>query len=267
MPSIEENLEFWDAYDWSRKGEEWSWGWGEGGSAWQWQTTIYPRIQDFLPVGTLLDLGCGYGRWLPQLSQHCQQLLGVDLLPRCVESCAELCPEGRFLSTDGRSLAGVEDASVDFVFSFETLVLAELDVCQDYLKEVKRVLKPDGAAFLHHSNLGEYDLYFTLSGLIPAAMRERLNKIGWLDIGQWRAATVTAENFATAAHDAGLQCLNQELINWGTRRLIDCFTTLVGPESSWKRPPRTLRNRGFTHDVHYWGRLAELYHPGTSQNK
>lgn len=50
----------------------------------------------------------------------------------------------------------VADSSVDFAFSFDSLVYVEAEVLKGYLTELARVLKPDGVAFLHHSNLGAY---------------------------------------------------------------------------------------------------------------
>ena len=58
---------------------------------------------------------------------------------------------------DGHSLPMVGDTSIDFAFSFDSLVLVEADTLARYLSELARVLKPDGVAFLHHSNFGAYE--------------------------------------------------------------------------------------------------------------
>jgi hypothetical protein len=47
----------------------------------------------------------------------------------------------------------IENGSIDFAFSFDSLVHAESDVMSSYAHELARVLKPGGVAFLHHSNL------------------------------------------------------------------------------------------------------------------
>lgn len=262
MASLEENRSFWQSYDWSRGGEEWSKGWGEGGSAFQWQACIYPRLRQFLPAERIVEIGSGFGRFAHHLADSCQSLLGFDLVDKCVEACRQRFRQQPHLSfelTDGSSLPGVEDQSVDFVFSFESLVLAEADVCQAYLHEVARVLKPDGGAFLHHSNLGEYDLYFSLTGLLPEPTRVRLNQLGLVDLSQWRAPTVTAAKFREMAEAAKLVCISQELVNWGARRLIDCFTTVVAPDSPLARPTRTVRNPGFMDEVRYLAKLGAFY--------
>lgn len=57
---------------------------------------------------------------------------------------------------DGKSLAMVEDRSVDFAFSFDSLVHVEADVIAAYLNQLGKKLKPGGFTFLHHSNLESY---------------------------------------------------------------------------------------------------------------
>src|SRR4030095_4890255 len=48
-------------YDWKEAGEEWSQPWGS--SAAQWAGTIFPRIRECLPAGTILEIAHGFGRW------------------------------------------------------------------------------------------------------------------------------------------------------------------------------------------------------------
>ena len=48
----------------------------------------------------------------------------------------------------------VDDESIDFAFSADSLVHADLDVIAAYLSELARTLRPNGVGFIHHSNLG-----------------------------------------------------------------------------------------------------------------
>jgi hypothetical protein len=57
----------------------------------------------------------------------------------------------------------VPDDSIDFVFSFDSLVHAEADVMQAYLNQLVRKLKLNGVGFIHHSNIGEYQRVFSIS--------------------------------------------------------------------------------------------------------
>jgi len=83
--------------------------------------------------------------------------IGVDLNSNCISACQERFADVKhaaFYANDGKSLAMVEDSSVDFAFSFDSLVHAEMDVIEAYCRELSRKLSPSGVAFIHHSNLG-----------------------------------------------------------------------------------------------------------------
>ena len=68
---------------------------------------------------------------------------------------------------DGKSLAMVPDESVNFAFSFDSLVHADLDVLRAYLVELRNKLSPDGVAFLHHSNIGAYARRWAVQNHLP----------------------------------------------------------------------------------------------------
>ena len=246
MASVEENLRYWESvYNWPSAGEEWSRGWG--GSDWEWAGCLYPRIRGHLPAERILEIAVGYGRWTEFLLEHCQELVGVDLAPSCVEYCRARFSSARasFFVNDGRSLKAVESESVDFVFSFFSLIHVEEDVVQDYLAEIARVLVPSGAGFIHHSNLGSHGTYFRAVERLPRFLKKGLFQAGLVDLPQWRAPSVSAEVFRRAASQAGLLCSTQELVNFGSRRLIDCFTTLVKTDSSMARATEVWPNKGF----------------------
>ncbi|MFN7926786.1 MAG: class I SAM-dependent methyltransferase [Blastocatellia bacterium] len=158
MPSIEHNQFLWNQhYDWSQAGEEWSAGWGD--SKTQWEGSLLPRIKSFVPTGTILEIAPGFGRWTQFLKDLCDNLLVVDLSAKCLDACrARFATDThiRYHLNDGKSLAMIPDASVDFVFSFDSLVHAEAEVLEAYVQQLARKLKPQGVGFIHHSNLGAY---------------------------------------------------------------------------------------------------------------
>ncbi|HIB66818.1 MAG TPA: class I SAM-dependent methyltransferase [Phycisphaerales bacterium] len=228
MPTVEENYAFWnDRFDWSNhRGDVWSREWGGPTNQWYW--CVYPRIRRQLPTGTILEIGPGQGRWTHFLLPYCERLVLVDISHRCIEVCRDRfgkaaveCHVG-----DGRTLSFQEDESVDFVFSFESLVHTEILDLTSYLKEVARVLKPKGRAFLHHSNLGHYPRYYGLVNGIPGSLRTTLQGRGVLDFDGWRALSVSAEKVRRSAEQEQLTVHSQELVPWGGKRLIDCFTSL-----------------------------------------
>ena len=153
MPSVSKNEQLWVDHHWSQAGDEWSEWWGTART--QWVGCLLPRVFPFLN-GRILEIAPGYGRWTQFLQAHCTSLIGIDLTPACVERCTERFaqnPNLEFRVNDGLTFPMVENGSVDFAFSFDSLVHAESDVLASYAKELARVLKPGGVAFIHHSNL------------------------------------------------------------------------------------------------------------------
>jgi hypothetical protein len=92
-------------------------------------------------------------------------------------------------------------------------------------------------------------------------VRERLYTLRVLDRPRWRALDMTAERFGEACEAAGLRCIGQEIVNWTTRRLIDCLSTFTRRSSRWERPNRVLVNRHFAADATAIKRRAPLYSP------
>lgn len=246
---IAENKAEWDRfYDWQHAGDEWSIHFG--GPAMQWYGSLLPRVHAFLPAGTVLEIACGFGRWTQFLKDRCDRLYAIDLAQSCVDASSARFARDKYVSchlTDGKSLAMVPDQSVDFVFSFDSLVHADATVLEAYVSQLPRILKPKGAAFIHHSNLGAY-----------GRVQRRL--LGLVDDFQARDPHVSAAKVEGYAEAAGLRCISQELHTWGTRvTLMDCMTTLVAPGHPLARENRVVSNYGFGREVKYLKSLARLY--------
>jgi ubiquinone/menaquinone biosynthesis C-methylase UbiE len=260
MPTVEENARTWDGwYDWSERGDEWSGPWG--GVEMQWQASVLPRIHSFLPAGTILEIAPGCGRWTQYLKDFCGKLIAVDLSKRCIDTCHRRfagCRELSFHVNDGKSLAMVPDCSIDFCFSFDSLVHTEVDVIRAYVDQLASKLKPQGVAFLHHSNLGQYRRYFAVVRRV-GPLRLVLRKLGAETNLAWRALSMTSEKLRELAEAAGLVTIRQELVNWRSRRLIDCFSTVTPKGSAWERPLTMLKNYGFMNEARHVRRLSLLY--------
>ena len=139
------------------------------------------------------------------------------------------------------------DNSIDFAFSFDSLVHADREVVEGYVHELARKLKPDGVAFIHHSNLGHYLDPKTGSGL-------PFENVGW-------RGTTSAALFAQYCGDAGLVCIGQELVTWATEHLNDCFSMVTRPGSRFDRPNRVRENRAFMDEAAALKEVAEFYGP------
>lgn len=260
MPEIEDNLAVWNTtWDWSGGGDEWSEWWG--GTPALWFGALLPRIHPFIPTRTILEIAPGFGRWTQFLKDVCDRLVAVDMAERCIDACRErFAGSGNveYHVNDGRSLEMVDDRSVDFAFSFDSLVHAELDVLEAYLDGLARTLKPDGVAFLHHSNAGEYGPLAAIARHTPETPRRRLVHGGVLiDLYAWRAQSVTADKVAQVCHSAGLVCVSQEKISWEHGLfLTDAITMVTRRGSRWERPREVISNPLFRQEGR---RMARLY--------
>lgn len=267
MVSNEHNKQWWAAYDWDDAGDEWSLPWGGANALWH--GSLMPRIHHYLPAVSILEIACGYGRWTQYLRRHCDQLVAVDLAENCVEACKRrFAGDERltFVTNDGLTLTSVAGASIDFAFSFDSLVHVDTATISSYLAELRRVLKPGGVAFIHHSNLGAFPKrYQQLASvpLLPGALR----RLRVVEYGHMRDASVTAEFVAAEVNRHGLRCVGQEIIPWLTSRtLIDCISVIVPDESPARRANRIVRNKEFSGEPRYVSRLASVYGPDHAEN-
>lgn len=244
--NVDHQLRHWAEYPWPADGDEWSGPFG--GTRSLWATIIYPRVASYLPAGDVLEIAPGHGRctqFLLPLSGH---LTIVDLVPACIESCRARFGERSDLTyavNDGWTLPMIPDASIDFAFSWDSLVHVEREPTRSYFRELGRVLRPGGHAFVHHSNLGAYP--------------ERIAEFDWARQLHGRGRSTTAASVRETCAQSGLQCLSQELIPWGgTGLCIDAFTlvrradgpapaTLVEEHTHWAGEAAQAR------------RLARLY--------
>ena len=261
MPSVETNKAVWrDEYTWPQRGDEWSAPWGD--AATQWHCVILPRIHSFLPAHTVLEIAPGYGRWTQFLQPEAQHLIVVDLSESCIEACKSRFADAANISyhvNDGKSLAMVPDESVDFAFSFDSLVHADLDVLRSYLVELRNKLSPDGVAFLHHSNIGAYARRWAVQNHLPRNLWRALGTLRFAGHSHDRDFSVTAESVERVCHDIGLVCIAQETLNWCQGLRIDAFSTLTRADSKWARPNQVWANSRFMRQAADARRISRLY--------
>jgi hypothetical protein len=214
----------------------------------QWWGTLFPRIQAFLPARSILEIAPGFGRWTQYLRTMCQDLVVVDLSEKCINACKDRFAEFSNIEyhvNDGKSLEMVADNSVDFLFSFDSLVHADTDAIEAYLVQLADKLTPDGVGFIHHSNVGSYlqpwrsRLPGKAGDRVVSLLNSRINL-------HWRSQEMSAEQFEKSCRKAGLQCITQELITWGGGKyLVDCLSTFTKPTSRWARPTRRIQTPDF----------------------
>jgi SAM-dependent methyltransferase len=224
MPDLRWNTAVWDRdYRWKDAGEEWSGAWG--GSEAQWFGALYPRLHRFLPARKILEIAPGYGRWTKFLLETCDELVGVDLSARCVENCRKrfASDQARFVQNDGLSLAGL-GTEFDLIFSFDSLVHAEIDVLDRYVPQMITLLSRHGVGFIHHSNFANVD--------------SKTNP-------HQRASSVSAEGVAGLIAKSGGVVLHQEVINWARAELTDCLTLFARNDGYPAKPATPMQNSRF----------------------
>ncbi len=141
----------------------------------------------------------------------------------------------------------IPDASVDFVFSFDSFVHPDREIVEAYLRELGTKLKIGGKGFIHHSNFGEYAN--SPRERLPQALAKPLIKVKILDWAHHRNPGMSADLFRALCAQQGLHCVSQELVNWRGRRLIDCLTLFVRSDSAQQEPTRIIRNPNFMREA------------------
>ncbi len=101
-------------------------------------------------TGDLLEIGCGEGRGIELLRNLTTSYTAVDKIEPMVQKLAAKYPEGKFIAMNLPPLKGLADNSFDTIVSFQVIEHIEND--NDYLKEIARVLKPGGKAYITTPN-------------------------------------------------------------------------------------------------------------------
>ncbi len=131
------------------------------------QMDLTPPERVFLDrIGTkwgslaMLDLGVGAGRTAYTFGAICGRYVGVDYVPRMIELSRARVGESercRFLVGDARDLSRFGDGEFDVVlFSFNGMDNVSHDDRQRVLREVRRVLRPDGVFFFSAHSLNVF---------------------------------------------------------------------------------------------------------------
>ena len=191
------NREWWDRYDWSGGGEEWT-----ASAEWK-RALIDDVLLPLIPAGAaVLEIGPGAGRWSEVLAPRASRLVIVDVSEEPLRLCRERLTgfdNVSYVHGRGSELPGIADASIDAVWSFDVFVHVAPSDFLAYLDEIARVLRAHGVAAIHHSD---------------GRNRGRLlSRHGW-------RAPMSRELFAALAEPRGL-AVTRQFDAWGERGEFD----------------------------------------------
>src|SRR4051794_31847992 len=240
--TVDQNREIWgERHAWPSDGDEWSGSAAFCGQPYEdWKQSL---VDTFLtpyvgPDTHVLEIAPGHGRWSVHFVGTAAHVDLVDLSPSCIDFCKERFAGASGVDyhvNDGTTLP-VKDATVDFVWSFDSFVHMAPEVVESYLHEIARVLKPGGAAVIHHA--GRRNSTRWLGGLrvlgSPGRYAYKVISMGRVSrLDGWRS-NVSGEFVRAAAARAGLTVADQTR-SWGPQsqytveRYKDWVTTLRKP--------------------------------------
>jgi SAM-dependent methyltransferase len=109
----------------------------------------YVLVKDWI-VGDVLEVGCGEGRGIDLLLEKAKTYTAIDKIEPVVKKLREKYSQAKFLSGNIPPLAPFADNSFDSVVSFQVIEHIENDSL--FLKEIHRVLRPGGTAWITTPN-------------------------------------------------------------------------------------------------------------------
>lgn len=142
--------------------------WGDAGYSETWDGHKYNWSEEIKKLilnqigrkkdNNVLEIGCGAGYWTNFLCEYSKNVVAIDLIPKPpIDHKNFTYIENDDLQFDCSKL---EDNSIDFAFSFGVFCHLSIKACEEYLKDVLRVLKNGGTAiFMYSDDKGLQEFY------------------------------------------------------------------------------------------------------------
>ena len=126
----------------------------------RYENIILEKIENIKPT-TIIDIGCGYGRYLKYINNHFSdiELTGVDISYKQIEQATEYCnndPNIKLIVIDGKTLP-FKNNSFDLTFTFGCLSALPYNRIAAFYKEIKRVTSTFGL-FLECNKPEKYNM-------------------------------------------------------------------------------------------------------------
>jgi len=180
--------------------------------------TPFLKKMQFDPAGkAVLEIGCGIGRIARWMSQDFAQYIGVDVSPEMIRKASSYdLPRATFQAVSGGDLDGINNESVDFVWSFAVFQhVPDKRAIFNYFRESSRVLRPGGIFRLHMKGLWTLPLGRVMleAGFPDRGRQDKAPRIGlpfvrlrYLDT--WQGRSIRPDQAVNQCESAGLQVLD-----------------------------------------------------------
>lgn len=169
-----------------------------------------------LDLTSVLELACGWGRHVLHYVDRAEEVLLVDVLQRNIDKCRERfagIEKVKYYKNNGYDFADLKENTYTAIFSYDAMVHFEMMDIYSYLKEMYRVLVPGGMALIHHSN-DSSDYKNTFASCSNEHGRNYMDK------------TI----FAYLAYRCGFEIREQQIIDWGGAKDLDCISLIRKPK-------------------------------------
>lgn len=134
------------------------------------------------PAGVAVEIGPGGGRWTRYLLGF-RQVYVVDYHAELLQELKKHFdrPNMAFIRNTGTDFPGIADRSVDFLFSFGCFVHLDAHLVEQYLKNMRRILKGSSHAVIQYSDknkiLAQMNPAFSENS--PERMRKMVQEAGY----------------------------------------------------------------------------------------
>jgi len=196
---------------------------------WRWGGILAERYLDessiaFTGSESVLDVGCGMGRFTRAFADRFAEAYGIDISERMIELGREALahiPNVKLVVGNGTDLSPFEDNRFDFVFSYITLQhIPDVQIVEGYIREFGRVLKDGGWSYFQASDWrpglrARLKLRARLQGLTRILTGdtggEDSGSAGTgpteLDSPAWKGSSISAAQVVAACREGGLEVL------------------------------------------------------------
>lgn len=119
----------------------------------------YYAAQRLVKDKDVLDAACGEGYGSNILAEQAKSVVGIDIDKETVDRANQkygVKKNLKYIQASIADLSIIPDASKDVVVSFETIEHVSRETQNNFLKEIKRILKPDGFMIMSTPNKKEY---------------------------------------------------------------------------------------------------------------